>query len=358
MQKQYVFLVHGMGGHEVDKWHKPFVDAIVKALRLYEPFSTITKKKIEEEHFRFVPISYDSVFEHYRKKWGALTGDVAKQIEKESAAVGDVFRKLSESAGTTTGLQGFFWSHVLDPLLWYTLKEARCRAVQVVIKQLTAGLMDMYAKERTNVAHVVAHSLGTSVIHDSLIAMRFWSGAGGLFEPRSHRWRTLAMVANVSRLLEARFKVDEHLHREDFKTYRSVLRPGGPESVVDNFVNFHHDLDVFTWPRRFHPADWPTNAYTDVQTERFKKVTTVHGFDHYLANPRVHIPLLRSISGRPTMCTAPEMAKAWSDFLEKYPTTRSTAFDSLLDLFPADQSKEMTPLEVAEFLYEAWRLLQ
>jgi hypothetical protein len=344
-----------MGEHAAN-WHRPYVDAVVAAARHYEPFASRTKEEVEREFFEFVPISYDSVFEGYRNRWRTGAGTVAERITAESATVGKIFTTLAESAGSEDGIEGFFWSHLLDPLLWHTLKEARCAAVAQVVEQLAQGVKTMYAEERTNTAHVVAHSLGTSVVHDALVALRFWDGHEGVFDPKSHKWISVSMVANVSRFLEARVKVDPHLHREDFKVYRSVLNPGDAGSIVDRYWSYAHELDPFTRPRHFHPGNW-TVGYQRIVPERTNEVMAVHDFDHYLANPRVHIPLLREISGRPALCTGPEMTKVWNDFVEANPVTATQVFDAAKAIFDDDPEQKLTATEAIRYLYEVFEVL-
>ncbi|MBI1380319.1 MAG: hypothetical protein GC161_04445 [Planctomycetaceae bacterium] len=354
--KQYVFLVHGMGEHQANEWQRPYIDAIVAAARNYEPFASRSKEEVESEFFEFVPISYNSVFDEYRTRWKTGSGTVAARITAESNTVGKIFEALAESAGSEEGVEGFFWSHLLDPLLWHTLKEARCAVAADVVEQLGKGVQRMYAEERTNTAHIVAHSLGTSVVHDALVALRFWNGHEGLFDPRSHKWVSVSMVANVSRFLEARIKVDPHLHLEDFKVYRSVLNPGDPGAIVDRYWSYTHELDPFTRPRHFHPGNW-TKGYHRIVAERTNRVEAVHDFDHYLANPRVHIPLLREITGRPAMCTGPEMAKVWNDFVDANPVTATQVFDAAKAIFSDDPEQKMSAADAIRYLYEVFEVL-
>ncbi|MHC5072806.1 MAG: hypothetical protein ACYTGO_20220, partial [Planctomycetota bacterium] len=116
-------------------------------------------------------------------------------------------------------------------------------------------------------------------------------------------------------------------------------------------------IDPFTWPRRFKPGDWPTFAYSDVETERFKDVKKVHDFEHYFANPRVHIPLLRLITGRVAMGTANEVTKAWNDFMDAYLVSTSELFDNLRGLFGGDQDRKLSTVDTIKYLYETFKLM-
>ncbi len=356
MVRQTVFLVHGMGSHP-SGWDKSFRKSFLGALRQWAPFDGVSAREIERDHVHFVPIEYDSVFEGYRERWRDGSRSVLNRARSESSEVGVVLDFLAQNAEEDAGFEDFFWSHLLDPLLWFSSKQARQACVAHVLAQVGAGLRDMYARERTNTAHVVAHSQGTSVIHDALIALRHWDGHEGLFDPAGHRWKTVAMVANVSRLLEARFKLDHNAPREAYKAYRSVLDPGRADTIVENFFNARHAADPFLMPRRFRPGNWPSFGYTDIEIVRFKDVKKVHDFEHYFEHPSVHLPILRSILGRQGMGTQAEISRVWNEYIQRHPTAASIEFDHLRDLFGRDPDAKLKVQKLATYLWAAWKEL-
>lgn len=358
MIKQYVFLFHGMGKQVKGEWHKPFIESFHSALQHYSPYKGLSKKKIEEEHFKFIPINYDSVFEGYRKRWKKNANGVRDRVAAENKEIGRVFEWLGTSIEDDDKVETIFWDSLLDPLIWYGLPEARQAVVAKVNTQIGAALKTMYAEERTNTAHILAHSLGTSVMHDSLISLRHFPDHEGLFDPASHKWRTIGMIANVSRLLESKFKLDANIPRNAYKAYNSILNPGSADSICANYVNVRHRADPFTMPRRFNPGDWPTNAYSDIETVRFNDIKLVHSFTHYMENPRVHLPLIRLISGRVVLGTGPEIKKVWNEYIEKYPQSASIEFDSFRNLFSNDPDKKLDIKKLAKFLYEVYKELK
>ena len=74
MARAYVFLVHGVGKHETEEWADPWKKALLDDLRRYAPYREKTAEEIERDDIAFVPISYDSVFEGFRTRWGDLAG--------------------------------------------------------------------------------------------------------------------------------------------------------------------------------------------------------------------------------------------------------------------------------------------
>ena len=254
MARQYVFLVHGMGEMDPNKWHEPFTTAIISALKQYEPFVDKPPADIKAEDLKLIPITYDDVFSAYRDRWEDLSVDVADAVAAISPGIGKVFDELSESVNEVDGWKKFFWTHVLDPLLWYFFEDARMAVVARVNEQFITGLNDMINDENAGSAHVLAHSLGTSVTHDSLVALRHWSSAEGQFEPDKHVWHTVGMIANVGRLLEATFTLRQGVAASAFRVYKSALKPG-----VAGRLNA---LWIMYWPTRLTGKNMPTTSPT------------------------------------------------------------------------------------------------
>ena len=81
MARSYVFLVHGVGRHDVGEWDVSWRNAILAELRRYAPFDQKTAAEIEAEDICFRPISYDAVFEeNFRQPWTNLAGALAGSI--------------------------------------------------------------------------------------------------------------------------------------------------------------------------------------------------------------------------------------------------------------------------------------
>ncbi len=370
MARQYVFLVHGLGLHPAEDWDKSFKDTIHAALQNYAPFKGKSANDIEDEYLRFIPISYDDIFEGFRKRTKEMTASVAG-----GAGVGktlaDVFQKIADSAQATQGAEKFFWESALDPLLWKGWPLVRDAVIARVNKQFADGLREMNS-EKLKVgpfigAHVIAHSLGSSVAHDALVCLRYSSVDEGLFEPHELMWDSVSMVANVSRLLECMVPPSKTTSAaspdvytnvapaDAFEVYSSCLRPDSPNSTCRKYLNFRHDGDPFTWPLSFSPPDW--TDYTDVTTSRFAELKTVHDFELYFSDPAVHVQVLRKIFGTNKLCTPAEVDDAVATFNASHPDHATDEFNKLHSLFGYDFNKSLSLTELATFILRVYQEL-
>jgi hypothetical protein len=361
MAKKYVFLAHGMGTFQTG-WDAPFREAVLKALMNYSPFSAMTAAQIEATHIKFVPLTYDNVLDGFRQRWKDAADEVTPALAAEWPEGQGLFSALTDSGNAQGVPKGFFWSHLLDPLLWYTLPTARMRVISEVISHLIDDLAEMYTQENDNTSYVIAHSLGTSVVHDSLVALRWMPQKflGGktipnIFKPGLHKWKAVATIANVSRLLQARQTPDAAVSVDKFDPEHSVLAPGMNASICDVFLNARHRIDPFTWPRQFAPK-WSLN-YVNVETVEFNKIDAVHDFEHYIANPKVHVPLFRLMYGS-EMCAQDEQAGVQTAFDAAYPHHADTELSNLRGLFNSDINLVLSPQLLGEYLHAAAKELQ
>ncbi len=212
---------------------------------------------------------------------------ILKKGGLETSAVNKLV-SVSAAAGAE---DQFLSSHVLDVLLYRFVPTVAEEARNVVAGRILETLMAAPAIDQPRWS-VIAHSLGTAVTHDGLHAL-FTQGVQGQSLLGKTKAQLVMMVANVSRLLEEG-QVD---------VYKSVVRPSASsaEGVCHQYLNVRHDWDPIPRPKEFRPLDdWP-----DVLTrkeKRFEAVTinafqnkNVHGFGHYLANPKVHVALFRRL---------------------------------------------------------------
>ncbi len=358
MVKKYVFLAHGMGTYQAG-WDRPYCEAVLKALMNYSPFKGMTAAQIEAAHIRFVPLTYDGVLDGFRKRWKTQADGVAPAIAKEWPAGKLLFSALTDSGDAQGVPKGFFWSHLLDPLLWYTLPTARMAVMSQVAGQLVDELARMYKEEGDNTSCVLAHSLGTSVVHDSLVGLRLMPErvlAGkpipNVFKPGLHRWRLVATIANVSKLLQALTTPDAAVSVDQFDPEHSALAPALDDSLCDVFLNARHRIDPFTWPRQFAPT-WSMN-YANVETVEFKDPTQVHDFDKYLANPKVHVPLFQLMFSS-QMCTQAEQAAVQAQFDADFPFHADIEHANLRGIFHSDIKLVLSPQRLGEYLFAAMK---
>jgi len=357
MPRSYIFLIHGVGKQPADSWSTLWKDGLISALRQYAPYDKQTPEDIQSNVLRFVPIGYDSIFEGYRRRWADLAGALSDSEVIEAGALKDALTWIKNDEDD--GIRDAFWSYALDAVLWFGLPQARAAIISAVLDQAVKGVKEMLEENQgADRAHWVAHSLGTSVLHDCLISLRFAEQLHeGGFDPANLRWQSVSMVANTSRLLQARRSLSKGVALEEFHPYRSRLKPGSPTSITRSYHNFHHRLDPITWPKQFNPIGF-TSGYSDDETQHFKNPGKVHDLEHYLENPLVHLKLLRTFLGNEQLGTAEEVNRVAKSYVLRYPLTGSKPFSELRDLFGDNADNPLSVTDVAKFLSRAYKALK
>lgn len=357
MSRAYVFYIHGVGKQTAGSWGDGWETALITALRQYAPYDAQSPEDIRKNVLRFVPIGYDAVFEGYRKRWSDLAGALADSDVLNAGPLKDALTWVKNDQDK--GVKDAFWTFALDAVLWFGLPQARAAVIASVLDQIAAGVKEMIKENGTaDRAHWVAHSLGTSVLNDALISLRFAQHLHeGAFDPANFKWQSVSMVANTSRLLRAMKSLTPGLSVDDFHPYRSLLQPGLPRSITRSYYNFHHRLDPICWPKRFDPIGF-NSSYSDIETRHFREPTRVHDLAHYVDNPRVHQAMLRTFLGNDALGTSEEVRRVAKSFLQRYPLTGSKPFAELRQLFGDDSDRAQTVEDVARYLSRAYKMLE
>jgi hypothetical protein len=329
---QAILLVHGMGSHAAptDKkrgsFGQEFLDATNTTLRAFASH----KNESVTDYIDVYEFNYDAWFDKMRKEMA----DRAKPMAQRLDAIGSV-HKLDFGGELVTRLQAweaqfgdddFFHTHWLDVIFYGTLLGAK---VRVDAARHVVQLVEAYGRENV---HVVAHSLGTALIHDTLHLL-YRPEADPTDEipdlsPTNHRLASIWMFANVSRLVNTVTRLSDPL--------ASIVKPGG-QGCANHFFNIRHKLDPFTRLARFDPQNndtWiPGNIfatrYTPVVTELIVEANT-HSFPRYLQDPRVVWELLPHLLGEQLKGTKAE----FDAYAEKYAKDSfAGAYGALEDAF-------------------------
>lgn len=303
MSKHILFCIHGMGEHD-NSWQNKGIQVLKSAFKDFDRTSQLDF----DEMFEVVPIVYNDIFKETRDRANAdfaafrsaLMADLDSVDETRRDVLGRQIEKYGELLGTGEG--NFIWTHILDVILYRFSKTIRAGIDVSVAEQFTRALHEIDHKTWS----VLAHSLGTSVAHNTLNSLHNTgfpnasSGPLAPLNPLESRCNTLAMIANVSRVIQ----------REGAKVYETNVKPGSATAgrFCSYYLNARHKLDPFTIVKPFDPDLWPdtatfsTNRYQLLRPAHIhfesSELSRVHDFDHYLLNPRVHVPLFRSILGR------------------------------------------------------------
>jgi hypothetical protein len=302
-----IFLVHGMGVYDGDTWAGEVKQVLVKAYNQYPRLAAIDF----DAQFEIVMIHYDPIFQEIVSKWQADSKALTPLAESVGAPLVASLVGWLQGAAKKDG--NFIWTHAADVLLYRLSATVRERVKVHVAKQIVDGVSQQYDEHQRSLWSVVAHSLGSAVVHDSLDMLATGVVPGvpvNAFDPTIEQAQVVAMVANTSRLLET---VPD--------AYLSAVQPGkagqrGRDCL--RFLNLRHFLDPFTIPQMFHPQEWPDAATVASGRYRYVEIAhvhqaNVHDICHYLANPAAHIPLFQALAGD-SMISKAEAKKALDAF--------------------------------------------
>lgn len=249
----------------------------------YERFgnpSTIT------EEVDIVPITYDHVFTDQLERWREAD-DLRSFTEQEGIDLGQSGFLFDWLSGATDTENNFFWSHVVDILLYRYVRDVKKQVRLDVMRDIAVALADRMEGGTPVEATVVAHSLGTAVAHDSLHLLGSLSLDGSeAFMAKNFTFTSLFTLANVSRVLQTAPG-----------PYESVVHPvteERPGGYLRRYFNFRHVVDPFSAVRPFSPVGWASRFHAELGLDFFRDFN-VHDFAHYLDSPRVHIPLLKTL---------------------------------------------------------------
>lgn len=287
--KHVIFLVHGMGDFEAS-WSEPAQTTIRNQYGAYAQLSFLPF----EQRFEFQELFYNDEFEALRKMWRKSSAALGTAL-KATGIAAPMVASLNELA-QLTDKKSFMNTHVLDVLLYRFARQTASTIRESLRVQILKKLTSLDQAEPIRWS-IVAHSLGTSVIHDTLHEMysdtptKVGEKLSGFTRPD-----VVAMIANVSRVLE-----------EDIDVYESRVRPGNPDdpsAACKYYLNAKHFLDPIPQAKAFQPAlHWPSigvrnrGLLLDIGIREIEQLN-VHDFDHYLRNPRVHCHLFNCLLDR------------------------------------------------------------
>jgi len=288
-------MLHGMGQHN-DGWSKSAISTLKSNAKQYPlPIQF-------EDHYKFVELRYSDIFDKYiatyQKKSEAIASIIG-QLQTDSFV-----RTIAEELTQEPDTDNFLVTHLGDVALY-----AATELAELVRTKLASQIISALKEEGASGGwSIIAHSLGTRVIHDTLEAM---INNDPLFYDDIGYPTVLMMVSNVSRLMS----INENKLWKD-----SVVHPShNPNKGACNFyINCTHPLDPFAVIRRFSPPDgtWGyPETFQSGNEQNFiepkidnKDITqwNVHDLSHYLEMPLVHTSFFEySISPRTDIFAVP-----------------------------------------------------
>jgi len=278
-----LFVVHGMGVHSDLTWFPEVRDKLVALAAQY----AAAGQPALSTQVEIVDVTYDSVFAKLLDRWNGAADAIGDTVAKEGISMPDLVGWLK---GVNATEKKFFWSHVVDVMLYRYFPLVTKHVRVMVAQRILSKIREMKKQGGSLEVSFLCHSLGTSVLHDTLALLATDPSlkARAALAGTSFPFNAIFTVANVGRVLER--------EGNGFPVYASVVHPDtvrGEEAWCRNYHNFRHVLDPFTWVRRFAPVGWGA-GYQEAAVEHFKEFN-VHGFTHYLDHPAVHVPVLNRL---------------------------------------------------------------
>jgi hypothetical protein len=301
-----------MGEHR-PRWSADIVKKLDALAAQYPAFRTGQRFS---ERMTIEEIVYDDVFANVVAAWNRDASALDAWAKANGRALPKIVSWLR--APMPSAARNFFWTTAIDPLLYRGFHLVR----DDVRAQVTKQVADIVQRAMQNGAadvSVLAHSLGTAVMHDSLDSLGRTPFANDEVLTAA-RWQfaNLFMLADVCQL--ARELV------ADVDYARSVVRPttagAAGNTYCQFFVNASHRFDPFVLLAPFQPAGWGENYIPIGPLEHFHQAN-VHGYTHYLDHPLVHVPIINGALGVPIITDA-DQAKA----VASYPATSSKRCDA------------------------------
>jgi hypothetical protein len=135
---------------------------------------------------------------------------------------------------------------------------------------------------------IVAHSLGTAVVYDTLdkfyqnLDPGEYAGDFPYLRTGGHNLKSLWTFANVNRLVNVLNEVAE--------VGETVVR-SGPTGCTDFLYNVYHTLDPFTWFYSYNADSVDIESGRHFETKVVRKKNT-HSFQEYIMDPEVAMYML------------------------------------------------------------------
>lgn len=297
-----LFVVHGMGEHAAG-WHASIVDTLDDAIAPHrQRLEAVIGEPVgfgigDDAPVRIVPVAYDDLFEAYWNRHAATADDLLALADEQPDEVPGArsWRGLWEwLAAANDGDDEFLRTHVADVLLFRGFPFIRQHVIDLFAERIATTVAALPGGLAGNTVGFLAHSLGTAVTQATLERLAeqpvmveghesrvFMAKGAPVFD-------VLFTLANVSRVLE----IDD--------VYTGPVAPpgraGGQAGYVGEYYSFRHELDPVPLVRRFDPGGWPA-GFVAPPPLRHLLHPNVHGYEHYLRHPAVHLNVVNGMYG-------------------------------------------------------------
>ena len=257
-----VLLVHGMGTHPLDNMTREFTAGLGEAAKGFR-----VKDFEIDEHMELVEFNYSETLDKIRKKLADEAQGILDQFEVLPA--NQLLERLLKFEANLAEDE-FLYTHWLDVLLYGAAYYGESIRVELANK-----INSLLKRAKGAKLHIIAHSLGTAVVHDTLEKLYRAESTPGDdipdLKPGIDSINCLWTFANVSRMVDILNGVTPD---------ETIVRTG-PLGCTHNMYNIRHELDPFTWYKTYEPEiEHGRNFVNNVV-----RIKNTHSFQEYVADP-------------------------------------------------------------------------
>jgi hypothetical protein len=278
MPNTVILLIHGMGTHPANNMIEEFKAGLTEAATGFGIVDYDPETSMEIHEF-----NYSQILDDIREDL-AQTGEDLVALFPDGTPGASIINELIQFH-TDLNEDKFIYTHWLDVAMYALLYG------QYIRVELASKLNEIYGLASNRDVIVVAHSLGTALLHDTID--QFYKnpapGQGHDFphlRAGTHKLKAIWTVANVSRLVKV-------LNKPTLN--KPNLVHSGPGGCTSNLYNVYHQFDPFCL---FYPFKKET---VDIEHGRhFKnkvvRVKNTHSFQEYMAYPDVAKFFIESVT--------------------------------------------------------------
>ncbi|PSW10265.1 hypothetical protein C9J01_18815 [Photobacterium rosenbergii] len=284
-REHIILVVHGMGTHPEGATRQRFIEGFNEGLGFFGIEDWNLEKVAEIREF-----NYSEFIDDQQKNDAEYAKSLAnvKTMLKGRGFTEKFAKSMIDEFGKFEDKDQFFYSSWLDVIYYSLLLQGVYIRVQLA-KTIAQTLKDANVNQKV---HIVAHSLGTAVVHDTL-AQLFVKDSLASYDHRITKIDTARtkidsvwMVANVSRLVNLLNGIADPNH--------SIVHSdsGG---CTKYFFNVAHELDPFTWFKEYKRSIMRSRG-SHINTSVIHQVNT-HDLKEYVRDPLFIQPFMFLLKG-------------------------------------------------------------
>ena len=278
-KRDVVLVIHGMGTHPQDDTRKFINDGINLAVKRFGFEKFNFEKEVE-----LIEFNYSEFLDKVRNKDANYADTMSKHLSflAGHGLAANIVSELTEFFAVFDEDKALY-THWMDVLYYGETFWGEKIRVDLAVK-LNQVLKNANIKAQS--VHIIAHSLGTAVLHDTLAEIYDPDSAVRNkvpnLDPNLFFVDSLFQIANVSRLVHLLSEVDDPLI--------SIVHPHA-DGCCKVMYNVHNTFDPFTW---LLPYNRPLNRGGDTEIKTVRVVNT-HDIQEYMEAPPVAKSILNTV---------------------------------------------------------------